>query len=65
MSYAVIKRWFDILCSSLGLLVLSPVGLLIGLLIKLSDRGPIFYRQIRVGQFGKPFCIWKFRSMVV
>ena len=65
MSYPLIKRFVDILCSSLGLLALSPAGLLIGLLIKLSDRGPIFYRQIRVGQFGKPFCIWKFRSMVV
>jgi len=65
MSYAVIKRWFDILCSGLGLLVLSPVGFLIGLSIKLSDRGPVFYRQIRIGQFGEPFCIWKFRSMVV
>ena len=49
----------------MGLLVLAPLGLLIALLIKLSDRGPIFYRQTRIGQFGKPLRIWKFRSMVV
>jgi lipopolysaccharide/colanic/teichoic acid biosynthesis glycosyltransferase len=62
--YAVSKRLFDIVCASIGLLVLAPVGLLIALLVKLSDGGPVFYRQIRIGQFGKPFRIWKFRSMV-
>jgi len=41
------------------------VGVLIGLLIKLTDRGPVFYGQTRIGRFGKPFRIWKFRSMVV
>jgi lipopolysaccharide/colanic/teichoic acid biosynthesis glycosyltransferase len=65
MDAPLIKRLFDILCASLGLLFLLPVGLLIGLLIKLSDGGPIFYGQIRIGQFGKPFRIRKFRSMVV
>jgi lipopolysaccharide/colanic/teichoic acid biosynthesis glycosyltransferase len=65
MWYASSKRLFDIVCASVGLLVLAPLGLLIALLIKLSDGGPIFYRQTRVGQFGKPFRIWKFRSMVV
>ena len=65
MAYPFTKRLFDILCASLGLLVLAPVGLLIGLLVKLANRGPIFYGQIRIGQFGKPFRIWKFRSMVV
>lgn len=65
MAYPFTKRLFDILCASLGLLVLAPLGLLIGLLVKLADRGPIFYGQIRIGQFGKPFRIWKFRSMVV
>jgi len=55
----------DIVCATVGLLVLSPFGLLLGLLIKLADGGPIFYEQIRVGQFGKPFRIWKFRSMVI
>jgi lipopolysaccharide/colanic/teichoic acid biosynthesis glycosyltransferase len=61
----VTKRLFDIICAGLGLLVLSPLGVLIALLIKLSDRGPVFYSQTRIGQFGKPFRIWKFRSMVV
>jgi lipopolysaccharide/colanic/teichoic acid biosynthesis glycosyltransferase len=65
VSHQRLKRAFDILCSGVGLLALWPVGLLIGLLIKLTDRGPIFYGQTRIGQFGKPFRIWKFRSMVV
>jgi lipopolysaccharide/colanic/teichoic acid biosynthesis glycosyltransferase len=65
MWYAAFKRLFDIVCSSLGLLVLAPGGLLLALLVKLSDRGPIFYGQTRIGQFGRPFRIWKFRSMVI
>jgi lipopolysaccharide/colanic/teichoic acid biosynthesis glycosyltransferase len=65
MWYAASKRLFDIVCAGIGLVVLLPLGLLIGFLIKLSDRGPILYSQIRIGQFGKPFRIWKFRSMVV
>ena len=60
-----LKRAFDIACSAVGLLALWPVGLLIGLLIKLTSSGPVFYGQSRIGQFGKPFRIWKFRSMVV
>ncbi len=59
------KRAFDIVCSAAGLLALWPVGLLISLLIKITDGGAIFYSQNRIGQFGKPFRIWKFRSMVV
>src|SRR5207237_414702 len=65
MSYPALKRLFDIVWASIGLLLLLPVGLLIGLLIKLTGGGPIFYGQTRVGQFGKPFRIWKFRSMIV
>jgi lipopolysaccharide/colanic/teichoic acid biosynthesis glycosyltransferase len=65
VSYPVIKRLFDIVCASAGLVILLPFGLLIGLFIKLSDGGPIFYRQTRIGQFGRSFRIWKFRSMVV
>jgi lipopolysaccharide/colanic/teichoic acid biosynthesis glycosyltransferase len=60
-----IKRVFDLFFSGLGLITLWPVGLVIGLLIKLTDGGPIFYRQTRIGQFGRPFRIWKFRSMIV
>ena len=65
MLYPFTKRLFDIVCASLGLLFLLPLGLLIALLIKLSDRGPIFYAQTRIGQFGRPFRIWKFRSMIL
>jgi lipopolysaccharide/colanic/teichoic acid biosynthesis glycosyltransferase len=65
MSYELTKRIFDILCAGLGLLTLSPLCLLIALLVKVADGGPVFFSQTRVGQFGKPFRIWKFRSMVV
>lgn len=59
----MIKRAFDISASALGLVLLSPVLLLIGLAVKLSDGGPAFYRQERVGWHGRPFRIWKFRTM--
>ena len=61
----VAKRLFDLLFSSLGLVVVSPMLLVIALLVWLEDRGPVFYRQVRVGFQGKPFRIWKFRSMVL
>ena len=57
------KRLFDILLSSLGLLVLAPVLLLIALAVKLDSPGPVFFRQERVGRFGAPFRIHKFRTM--
>lgn len=60
-----LKRFFDLLLAALGLLLLSPLLLLIALLIKLNSRGPIFYRGVRVGKHGKPFHIWKFRTMLV
>ncbi len=60
----MLKRTFDLLCSSLGLLVLSPPMLAIALLIKRSDGGPVFYRGLRAGRFGKPFRVYKFRTMV-
>ncbi len=49
----------------MGVLILSPLLVLLALLIKVSDGGPVFYRQTRIGQYGKPFRIWKFRSMVM
>jgi exopolysaccharide biosynthesis polyprenyl glycosylphosphotransferase len=58
-----LKRTSDILVSLLALLLLSPVFLLIFLLIKLEDGGPIFFIQRRVGQFGREFQMYKFRSM--
>lgn len=60
-----LKRAFDLTFSGLGILALWPLGLLVGLLIKVTDWGPVFYAQSRIGQGGKPFRIWKFRSMVV
>jgi sugar transferase (PEP-CTERM system associated) len=59
----VVKRIFDLLVSGAFLLVLSPLMLLTAILIKLESRGPVFYTQERVGQFGQSFTIFKFRSM--
>jgi len=59
------KRAIDILVCGLGLLFLLPLFLLIPLLIKLDDGGPVFFRQERIGRRGKPFSMWKFRSMRV
>jgi lipopolysaccharide/colanic/teichoic acid biosynthesis glycosyltransferase len=59
------KRLFDVLFSGLGLLVLSPLLLVLALLIRLSDGGPAFFRQDRVGYGGRVFRLWKFRTMVV
>ena len=58
------KRLFDLACSAAGLVILSPLLLLIALALKLSSRGPVFFRQVRVGMGGAPFRIWKFRTMV-
>ena len=57
------KRLFDLLLSTLGLLVLAPLLLLIAALIKLDSPGPVMFRQERVGRFGRPFHIHKFRTM--
>ena len=51
--------------SLFGLMLLSPVLIFLGLLIKGEDGGPIFYRGVRVGRYGKPFKIFKFRTMVI
>lgn len=59
------KRLFDIVASSIALVVLSPVFLLIATGVKLTSPGPVFYRGVRTGRFGKPFRIFKFRTMVV
>ena len=60
----LLKRCFDIVVSALMLLVLSPVFLVLAIAIKLDSPGPVFYRQVRVTQYGKEFRIFKFRSMV-
>ena len=58
-----IKRATDIVCSAIGLVVLSPVFLIIMILMKCQKNGPIFFRQIRIGYKAKPFVIFKFRTM--
>ncbi len=59
------KRIFDIIASVLGLIVLSPLFLVLAIWIKLDSKGPVFYRQVRVGYKNKDFRIFKFRSMRV
>jgi exopolysaccharide biosynthesis polyprenyl glycosylphosphotransferase len=61
----VIKRGFDLVITSVALIVFSPLMLAVAIAIWLEDRGPIFYRQVRMGLDGKPFEIVKFRSMRV
>ncbi len=61
----LVKRMMDIVVSSLGLIILSPVLIYIALRVRMSSKGPIFYSQERVGINGKPFMIYKFRSMQV
>lgn len=60
----MIKRAFDIFCASVGILLLLPLFLIIAPLIKVDSPGPIFYTGERVGRFGRPFRIFKFRTMV-
>ena len=57
----IMKRLFDIVASGCGLLVLSPVLLIVAIWIKLDSPGPVFYRQVRVGYKNKDFRIFKFR----
>lgn len=59
------KRLFDIVTSGCGLLVLSPLFIIMAIWIKLDSKGPVFYRQVRVGRNNKDFRIFKFRSMKV
>ena len=59
------KRLFDIVASGLALIVLSPLFLVLAIWIKLDSKGPVFYRQVRVGWKNKDFRIFKFRSMRV
>lgn len=59
------KRVFDIVASGIGLIVLSPLFLILAIWIKLDSKGPVFYRQVRVGLHNKDFRIFKFRSMRV
>jgi len=59
----MMKRLLDILVSSVALLVLAPVTVLCAIAVKLSSPGPALFSQWRLGQYGKPFRLWKLRSM--
>lgn len=59
----LVKRTFDIVVSGAALIAIAPLWLLIAVLIRLEDKGPVLFAQIRVGKFGAPFKIYKFRSM--
>ena len=61
----MLKRSFDVIATTLGLVAIAPVIATIAAAIRLDSRGPVFYRQVRVGRDGRPFHIFKFRSMVV
>ena len=63
--YKFIKRFFDIVCSILGIIVLSPIFIIVSILIKLESKGPIIFKQLRAGKDSKPFYIYKFRSMKI
>ena len=63
--YRYMKRFLDIVIASIGLIILSPVFLVISILIKIESPGPVFFGHKRVGKNGKEFKLWKFRSMVV
>ncbi|CAG0905673.1 unnamed protein product [Cyprideis torosa] len=61
----IIKRTIDVVVSALVLLILSPLYAFIALRVRLSSSGPIFFSQERIGRYGDPFTIYKFRSMFV
>lgn len=62
--YGFVKRTLDIVCASLGLIILSPVFLITAICIKAYDKGPVFYKQVRLTKGHKEFEIYKFRSMI-
>src|SRR5579883_2175675 len=63
--YQIVKRGLDICGALLGLIILLLVLLVVAPLILIEDRGSVFYKQARVGQYGKPFFIYKLRSMIM
>ena len=63
--YSVFKRTFDFIIAAIALIVLSPFLLITAILIKIDSKGPVIFKQERLGKNGVPFKIWKFRSMCV
>jgi len=64
-TYRFFKRLFDVIASGSGLIILSPLFVVMAICIKQGSRGPVFYRGLRAGLLGNPFRIFKFRTMVV
>ena len=62
LEYKVVKRHLDIICSILGLIILLPLFIIVAILIKLESKGPIFYKQLRLGLHGKDL-LYKFLTM--
>src|SRR5512146_82111 len=62
---SVSKRLFDVVLAAIGVVMFSPILAVIAILIKLEDRASVFYRGLRIGRQGKPFRVYKFRTMVV
>ena len=63
--YSILKRIIDVVGALFGLIILSPILIIVGILIKLESKGPIIFAQKRVGLNGKDFKMYKFRSMVI
>ncbi|MBA3429423.1 MAG: sugar transferase, partial [Actinobacteria bacterium] len=64
LSSRIVKRWFDLVGASVLLVAVAPLALLTALSIRLDSRGPVLFRQTRVGKDGRYFRMFKFRSMV-
>jgi exopolysaccharide biosynthesis polyprenyl glycosylphosphotransferase len=62
-AYTVVKRGFDLIAATVGLIILSPVFLAVAALVRFSSPGPVLFRQERIGRHGKPFTLLKFRTM--
>lgn len=63
--YLIIKRIFDIIFSILGIIICIPIFIVVGIAIKIDSKGPIIFKQKRLGKAGKEFYIYKFRTMIV
>lgn len=63
--YAGFKRMFDVIAALLLIIILSPLMLVIAILIKIDSKGDVIFKQERLGRYGKPFLIYKFRTMCV
>jgi Sugar transferases involved in lipopolysaccharide synthesis len=60
-----VKRFIDLNCAFWGLIVFSPLILIIYIALKIKNDGPVIFKQERIGRYGKPFMLYKFRTMIV